>query len=175
LLSAVRATTSARTADLREQTPRHEGPVTRGAEAPRSLKGAAGCETALTRRLRASVQSVSESLCSVRQTQHRRRDLAVPGARHRAAARTCRRVTGRANERTCWYARWRMEREMETLQCDLKSVESRYGEDVLQLLIASGYLSNWFGMLKPSTTSGSIIPRSFPSSARSSPRRRSIR
>jgi ParB-like chromosome segregation protein Spo0J len=35
----------------------------------------------------------------------------------------------------------RMEREMEKLQRDLKSVESRYGEDVLQLVIASGYLS----------------------------------
>lgn len=35
----------------------------------------------------------------------------------------------------------RMEREMEKLQRDLKSVESRYGEDVLQLVIASAYLS----------------------------------
>jgi ParB-like chromosome segregation protein Spo0J len=35
----------------------------------------------------------------------------------------------------------RMEREMEKLQKDLKAVESRYGEDVLQLVIASGYLS----------------------------------
>jgi ParB-like chromosome segregation protein Spo0J len=35
----------------------------------------------------------------------------------------------------------RMEREMEKVQRDLKSVESRYGEDVLQLVIASGYLS----------------------------------
>ena len=35
----------------------------------------------------------------------------------------------------------RMEREMEKLQKDLKSVESRYGEDVLQLVIASGYLA----------------------------------
>lgn len=35
----------------------------------------------------------------------------------------------------------RMEREMEKVQHDLKSVESRYGEDVLQLVIASGYLS----------------------------------
>jgi hypothetical protein len=35
----------------------------------------------------------------------------------------------------------RMEREMEKLQRDLKTVESRYGEDVLQLVIASGYLS----------------------------------
>jgi ParB-like chromosome segregation protein Spo0J len=35
----------------------------------------------------------------------------------------------------------RMEREMEKLQKDLKTVESRYGEDVLQLVIASGYLS----------------------------------
>jgi hypothetical protein len=30
---------------------------------------------------------------------------------------------------------------MEKVQRDLKSVESRYGEDVLQLVIASGYLS----------------------------------
>jgi hypothetical protein len=35
----------------------------------------------------------------------------------------------------------RMEREMEKLQKDLKTVESRYGEDVLQLVIASGYLA----------------------------------
>ena len=35
----------------------------------------------------------------------------------------------------------RMEREMENLQRDLKTVESRYGEDVLQLVIASAYLS----------------------------------
>jgi ParB-like chromosome segregation protein Spo0J len=35
----------------------------------------------------------------------------------------------------------RMEREMEKLQRDLKAVEARYGEDVLQLVIASGYLS----------------------------------
>jgi ParB-like chromosome segregation protein Spo0J len=35
----------------------------------------------------------------------------------------------------------RMEREMEKLQKDLRTVESRYGEDVLQLVIASGYLS----------------------------------
>jgi RepB plasmid partitioning protein len=34
----------------------------------------------------------------------------------------------------------RMEREMEKLQRDLKTVESRYGEDVLELVIASGYL-----------------------------------
>ena len=35
----------------------------------------------------------------------------------------------------------RMEREMEKVQHDLKTVESRFGEDVLQLVIASGYLS----------------------------------
>lgn len=35
----------------------------------------------------------------------------------------------------------RMEREMEKVQLDLKAVESGYGEDVLQLVIASGYLS----------------------------------
>lgn len=35
----------------------------------------------------------------------------------------------------------RMEREMETLQRDLKSVETRYGEDMLHLVIAAGYLS----------------------------------
>jgi len=35
----------------------------------------------------------------------------------------------------------RMEREMEKVQRDLKAVESGYGEDVLQLVIASGYLS----------------------------------
>lgn len=35
----------------------------------------------------------------------------------------------------------RMEREMETVQQDLKTVEARYGDDVLHLVIASGYLS----------------------------------
>jgi ParB-like chromosome segregation protein Spo0J len=35
----------------------------------------------------------------------------------------------------------RMEREMDTVQQDLKLVESRYGDDVLHLVIASGYLS----------------------------------
>jgi hypothetical protein len=39
----------------------------------------------------------------------------------------------------------RMEREMETLQQDLKSVESRYGDDVLNLVIASGYLTKLIG------------------------------
>ena len=39
----------------------------------------------------------------------------------------------------------RMEREMETLQQDMKSVESRYGDDVLHLVIASGYLSKLIG------------------------------
>jgi hypothetical protein len=32
-----------------------------------------------------------------------------------------------------------IEREMEKVQRDLNTVESRYGEDVLQLVIASGY------------------------------------
>jgi len=35
----------------------------------------------------------------------------------------------------------RMEREMEALQQHLKTVESRYGDDVLHLVIASGYLA----------------------------------
>src|SRR5262249_2156985 len=35
----------------------------------------------------------------------------------------------------------RMEREMEGVQQDLKAVESRYGDDVLRLVIASGYLT----------------------------------
>jgi ParB-like chromosome segregation protein Spo0J len=39
----------------------------------------------------------------------------------------------------------RMEREMETLQQDLKAVESRYGDDVLHLVIAAGYLSKLVG------------------------------
>jgi RepB plasmid partitioning protein len=34
-----------------------------------------------------------------------------------------------------------MEREMETLQRDLKGVTSQYGEDVLELVIAYGFLS----------------------------------
>ena len=35
----------------------------------------------------------------------------------------------------------RMEREMDAVQQDLKTVETRYGDDVLHLVIASGYLS----------------------------------
>jgi hypothetical protein len=35
----------------------------------------------------------------------------------------------------------RMEREMETVQRDLKTVETRYGDDMLHLVIASGYLA----------------------------------
>jgi hypothetical protein len=35
----------------------------------------------------------------------------------------------------------RMEREMESLQRDFKQVETTYGEDVLQLVIASGFIS----------------------------------
>lgn len=35
----------------------------------------------------------------------------------------------------------RMEREMETLQRDFKAVEASYGDDVLNLVIASGYLA----------------------------------
>jgi len=35
----------------------------------------------------------------------------------------------------------RMEREMESLQRDFKAVEASYGDDVLNLVIASGYLS----------------------------------
>nr|AYC79858.1 chromosome partitioning protein ParB [uncultured bacterium] len=34
---------------------------------------------------------------------------------------------------------------MDKLQRDLKTVESRYGEDVLQLVIAAGYLSKLVG------------------------------
>ena len=39
----------------------------------------------------------------------------------------------------------RMEREMETLQQDVKSVESRYGDDVLHLVIAAAYVSKLAG------------------------------
>jgi hypothetical protein len=35
----------------------------------------------------------------------------------------------------------RMEREMETLHRDFKAIEASYGEDVLHLVIASGYLA----------------------------------
>ena len=35
----------------------------------------------------------------------------------------------------------RMEREMETLQRDFKAIETSYGDDVLNLVIATGYLS----------------------------------
>jgi hypothetical protein len=39
----------------------------------------------------------------------------------------------------------RMEREMETLQQDVKSVEARYGDDVLHLVIAAAYLGKLVG------------------------------
>lgn len=39
----------------------------------------------------------------------------------------------------------RMEREMEALQQDFKQVEASYGDDVLHLVIASGYLSKLIG------------------------------
>ena len=42
----------------------------------------------------------------------------------------------------------RMEREMETLQQDYKAIEVSYGEDVLHLVIASGYLSKLIGNRK---------------------------
>jgi ParB-like chromosome segregation protein Spo0J len=42
----------------------------------------------------------------------------------------------------------RMEREMETLQRDFKAVEASYGDDVLNLVIASGYLSKLLGNRK---------------------------
>ena len=52
----------------------------------------------------------------------------------------------------------RMEREMETVQQDLKMVEARYGDDVLHLVIASGYLSKLVGQFwnqtLPDTTRG---------------------
>lgn len=35
----------------------------------------------------------------------------------------------------------RMEREMSSLQQDFKQVESSYGDDILHLVIASGYLA----------------------------------
>jgi ParB-like chromosome segregation protein Spo0J len=39
----------------------------------------------------------------------------------------------------------RMEREMETLQRNFKSIEATYGDDVLHLVIASGYISKLIG------------------------------
>jgi ParB-like chromosome segregation protein Spo0J len=42
----------------------------------------------------------------------------------------------------------RMEREMESLQRDFKAVEASYGDDVLNLVIASGYLSKLLGNRK---------------------------
>ncbi len=42
----------------------------------------------------------------------------------------------------------RMEREMESLQRDFKAVEDSYGDDVLNLVIASGYLSRLVGNRK---------------------------
>jgi hypothetical protein len=40
----------------------------------------------------------------------------------------------------------RMEREMETLRRDFKAVEKSYGDDVLVLAVASGYLSKLIGI-----------------------------
>lgn len=45
-------------------------------------------------------------------------------------------VSGLTNEQMS-----RMEREMSSLQQDFKEVEASYGDDVLHLVIASGYLS----------------------------------
>ncbi|TQF40078.1 plasmid stablization protein ParB [Bradyrhizobium sp. UNPF46] len=42
----------------------------------------------------------------------------------------------------------RMEREMSTLQQDFKAVETSYGEDVLHLVIACGYISKLIGNRK---------------------------
>jgi hypothetical protein len=42
----------------------------------------------------------------------------------------------------------RMEREMESLQRDFKAVEASYGDDVLNLVIASGYISKLLGNRK---------------------------
>jgi ParB-like chromosome segregation protein Spo0J len=39
----------------------------------------------------------------------------------------------------------RMEREMESLQRDFKAIEASYGDDVLQLVIATGYLTKLVG------------------------------
>lgn len=39
----------------------------------------------------------------------------------------------------------RIEREMEALQHDFRQVESSYGEDVLQLVIASGFIAKLLG------------------------------
>ncbi len=39
----------------------------------------------------------------------------------------------------------RMEREMESVQRDIKSIEARYGDDMLTLVIAAGYLSKLVG------------------------------
>ena len=39
----------------------------------------------------------------------------------------------------------RMEREMEAVQRDFKAVEASYGDDVLHLVIATGYLGKLIG------------------------------
>jgi hypothetical protein len=41
-----------------------------------------------------------------------------------------------------------MEREMAALQLELKAVETTYGDDVLALVIATGYLSKLIGNRK---------------------------
>lgn len=46
------------------------------------------------------------------------------------------RITGLTTEQIA-----RMEREMSTLQVDFKAVEASYGDDVLNLVVATGYLS----------------------------------
>ena len=52
----------------------------------------------------------------------------------------------------------RMEREMESLQQDLKIVETTYGDDVLNLVIASGYISKLLGNPKVERYLGQCHP-----------------
>jgi RepB plasmid partitioning protein/ParB-like nuclease family protein len=52
----------------------------------------------------------------------------------------------------------RMEREMATLQRDFKAVEASYGDDVLHLVIASGYLSKLIGNTQTSRYLGQHHP-----------------
>jgi RepB plasmid partitioning protein len=56
----------------------------------------------------------------------------------------------------------RMEREMESLQHDFRQVETSYGEDVLQLVIASGFLSKLLGNAHVATGAETALGRYRP-------------
>src|SRR5580704_6453205 len=65
----------------------------------------------------------------------------------------------------------RMEREMDGLQREFKAVSASYGDTVLNLVVAAGYLSSLIGNLRLSGYLERHHPRSSPNSEPLSPRR----